>query len=346
MTKFWNTLRKYEGLKFAVGLTLIGLFFVIISIVVIVKPSDVVYEKTEATISLIDEVIIDDETEYQVYVTYTIAGEKYKDIAFGNYDSKMKVGDKVEIEYDVDRPDRIQAPGSEGIIYIFLVIGIGALGFGIFSLVKTIKTSTDEMNEFDKVDLKEADEATIQSIMNNTEEKKEYYFHFTGKLNQSYIMETPDRTPIYEANCDKITALKPFTFTFKNCKTGESAVHQISHVTTIEVGSSNNVSDWKNNIVTNSYFKIDGMNIWDYIGKLGYSLEPEFTGVKINFNIMHYGVNVARLEAAGTNVLNNDKDYGKLGDLPTQGLYKVYCKDSDIDAVFLAAFTTSRVEFI
>ena len=85
------------------------------------------------------------------------------------------------------------------------------------------------------------------------------------------------------------------------------------------------------------------MNVWDILGKEGYSLDPHFNGFKSYFDIYHYGVKVAKIELAGT------KSYKEgaskiLGDVPIKGMFKVYSKDSDIDMVFLCAFILSKVE--
>ena len=97
--------------------------------------------------------------------------------------------------------------------------------------------------------------------------------------------------------------------------------------------------------VSASEFKIDDVNNWDYLAKLGYSVEPQRDGIKLNFDVLHYGVPVARLEAAGVNILKDDKK-SVLGDkLPATGLFKVSCKDSDLEGVFAACFCVSRVEF-
>ena len=82
-----------------------------------------------------------------------------------------------------------------------------------------------------------------------------------------------------------------------------------------------------------------------YLADMGYSIEPKRSGIKLNFDVLHHGVPVAYLEAAGVNILNDDKK-SLLGDkLTTTGLFKVSCRDSDLEGVFMACFCVSRAEF-
>ena len=95
--------------------------------------------------------------------------------------------------------------------------------------------------------------------------------------------------------------------------------------------------------VTSSNFKIDDVNVWDILGKEGYSLEPHFNGLKSYFDISKYGVKVAKIELAGTKAYKENANK-LLGDMPIKGMFKVYAKESDIDMVFLCAFILSKVD--
>lgn len=178
---------------------------------------------------------------------------------------------------------------------------------------------------------------------NEYETMRDYYFHWTGKLNQSYVLETPAREAVYEAICDHIGVLRPYRYTFINRKTGTSRQHKVSH--TVTTGSGNGMEDSSFFIVESSRFKIDDVDNWEYLNSLGYSVEPKRSGIRLNFDVLHHGVPVAFLEAAGVNILK-DGAKNPLGDkLPGTGLYKVSCMDADLEAVFMACFCVSRVEF-
>lgn len=235
----------------------------------------------------------------------------------------------------------IDESGSPLLTYGGIAIGALAAIFAIYNLKKRMGTSLDEMNYFDKVDPSEADPEVIEKIQNSDEEQKEYYFHFCGKLNQSYILETPEREPIYEINCDKMGIVNQYVYTFTNHLTGKSFTSNVSHTTTTEYGSETF------SLIDQSYFKLDNVKIWDVIAEKGYSLKPYIDKIAMSFEVSHYGVHVADIVAAGTNILKEYEGKGGLRDVAmTQGIYRVYCRESDIDAVALIAFAVSRVEII
>ena len=171
----------------------------------------------------------------------------------------------------------------------------------------------------------------------------EYYFHWTGKMNQSYILETPERKAVFEAVCDHIGIFTSYRYTFLNRLTGDSKEHKVSHTVTQECGTG--IGNMRFSEIVSSRFKIDGVDIWELIQKRGYSLQPRRDGLKVNFDILQNGAPIAYLEAAGANILKDGAN-SKLGDkLPGKGLFKVSCEESDIDGVFLVCFCLSRVDF-
>jgi len=147
-------------------------------------------------------------------------------------------------------------------------------------------------------------------------------------------METPERQPIYEARCDKVGIVNKSIFTFINHINGKETKHFVGH--TVEVSY--------DDFITSSNAKIDGTNVWDTIAKEGYSLEPHLNGIKPYFDVLHYGIKVAKIEPAGSNILK-DGNNSKLGEIPGIGIFKIYSKQSDIDMVFFCAFVLSKVKF-
>ena len=217
----------------------------------------------------------------------------------------------------------------------FLVVGLAAAYGGYIMSRKTISKSVADYNHLDKVDINMADEETIRQIRESDEEEHEYYFHFTGKMNQSYIMETPDtREAVWEARCDSFNAFKPYEYTFINHLTGSEKACKISH--TME----NSTGDEFSSIIVSSYFKIDDENIWTHIGRLGFSMKPYLDDLAVSYEVFHYGVKVAEIAAAGREVFEKYENSGgiKVGN----GLYKIECRDSDIDDIGLIAFAVGR----
>lgn len=336
---FLSKLRKYAKIRTVIGLFLVGALFLVLGTLAVRAPKT---EKltAEATIDRIVEERFGDETTHTLYISYTDAnGERHENVEFGAYSSGMEEGGIVTIEYEKENPEAISSPNSGFIPYLILAVGAIALVASILLGIKAVRTSADDLNELNRVDRTKADPRKIDEIRNSNEPTCDYYFHFTGKLNQSYIMETPQRRAVFEAICDKIGVVSDYEYTFKNHQTGATKTCKVSHgVTqreTIGAGF---------NIATASNFKIDGKNNWDHLGELGYSIEPGIKGIKLNFDLYHYGVLVGRLEAAGTNIISDDKQH-LLGDaIPGKGLYKVSCRPSDIEGAFFACFSAARTE--
>ena len=338
--KIYNTAQKGSKLIFFIGLLLVGIIFTAIAGYLIFAPNDNV--ETEATvIDIMSEYDISNEsTVYFATVKYSVDGKEYSGKV--GCSSSTKVGDTMKIAYDPSNPG-VPSNVAGAIKYVFFGIGIVAVLVGLVMTVKTAKKKSEDMNYFDKVDKSNIDPAMVEEIKNNPEPTKEYYFHWRGKLNQSYILETPDRQPICEANCEKITLAKPFIFEFVDHISGRKKTCEVTHTLTSRYGVGD--GNFSFSIPNSSSFKIDGENNWVYLGKKGYSVEPHLDGIKLNFDVLHLGVKVAELKAAGANILK-DGEGSKLGEaLPATGLFKVYCKESDIPMVFMACFCASRVEF-
>ena len=339
---FWKTIRKIERIRFLASMLVIGLLFVVVGAVVLSLPKTE-YSSAEGTILRIESYTDGaGEEQQEVYVSYKdSAGVNHEDILYPAYSFSMKEGGTVTVLYDPASPENIQAPGGEYIPYIVLAVGIIAIAVAVFSIIKG-KQKAESASPFE-ASPEAADPAVAEQIQNDGEPAKEYYFHWTGKLNQSYILETPSRQSIYEANCDHMGVLTPYRYTFVDRLTGVSREHKVSHTVTKSYGR--DMGDVSVSAVASSDFKIDDVNNWEYLKKLGYSVVPRRAGLKMNFDVLRQGVPVAYLEAAGTNIL---KDEGKsfLGDkLTGTGLYKVTCKTADLEGVFTACFCLSRVEF-
>lgn len=337
MIKIRDFIRKYQQLTFFIGLLIVGVVFSIVGVISLKEPKIDGIEVEAKIVNIEEEKTGEDADgldtyDYHVYVDYTDKdGVEHSNVESYKYSSSMKVGDTINVEYNPENPEEIVHQSLIGDI-IFIIVGLVCVIVSIVKIVKTIKNKN--INEYNQVDMSKVTEGQIESIKNNKEEEKEYYFHFTGKLNQSYIMETPNRYTIYEAKCEKMGVVKDAEFTFINHITGEETKHLVGH--TVEVSY--------NDFITSSNAKIDGVNVWKTIGEKGYSLEPHLNGLKTYFDVLHYGVRVGKIELAGTNILKEGKT-SKLGEIPGVGLFKIYAKESDIDIIFFCGFVLSKVKF-
>lgn len=219
---------------------------------------------------------------------------------------------------------------------IFLGIGVVAAVVAVVLLVFAIKDKGDKLQQ---VDMSKYSKEEIDAVADSNEAVNDYYFHFEGKLNQSYILETKDRKPVVTMHCDKVGVVGKFKFTFKNELTGKVTEYEVGHTVTSRSGNGSVM------VPSKSSFKVNGQDVFKLIGSMGYSIISKIEGFKLNFDIAHLGTVVGSLVAGGVNAMNDDKKYGSLGNLPTKGVFSVKAKESDLDAVALIAFAVSRVEF-
>ena len=289
---------------------------------------------------------VNDTTEYHVFVDYTDAdGKEHKNVEYPGYDSGMKVGDTIEIKYNAENPEELISSGKY-VDYIFVAVGAAVVAFAVYNIiaVKKMAVINSRINA-ENVRLVEEEGAGVVPFGSAGSVEAEYYYHYNGRLNQSQILETPQREIVYEAQCGKMGVIGANRFTFVDHRTGASAEHVVSHTITNEFGGYK--ADGAYTAPTSSKFKIDDTDCWKYLRDLGgYSIVPHIDGFKINFDVTKYGVKVAEIRSAGTEVISEKHENSKLGRIPVSGLYKVYCRDEDLEAVFFAAFICSRVEFI
>lgn len=342
--KFFDFVRKFAVVRFYAIMILVGLLFSIVGGILFLRPNDNLATVEASIIDVGEEQIGSDDTFLFAVVEYEVNGTTYTGQV--GRSTSDKIGDKITIEYNINNPEEISNKGSDIVTIVFIVVGLALVVIGIVFLVKNIKRSSEDYNQLDRVDKDSVSEEVIKEIEESDEPMIDYYFHWCKKLNQSYVLETLSRTPVYEADCDRIGVFKPYIYTFTNHRTGRRFTSEVTHTITTSTGTSQMIGSGLTSISipTSSSFKIDKVSIWDYLGEKGYSLEPHLQGIKLNFDVLHYGVKVAYLEAAGVNAVKDGNS--KLGDkLPANGVYKVKCRESDLDGVFMACFAVSRVEF-
>ncbi len=333
---FLNKIKKFEKIRFSAALIIAGLIISIIAGIILTMP-DGNFEKVNAVITSIDEETVGENTDYTVIVEYNVAGQKYT-ANLGAYESDWKVGSEIECEYNLDDPADIRFGDGKMISLICCVVGIAVAVFGIFRLVKDIKTPSSEFSQYDRVKENQIDEKKAEEIRNRIEPAEDFVFHFTGKLNQSYIMKNAFGNPVYEAICDGITLFKDTKFEFKNHLTGVSETKMISHTVSTSYGSNGF------GMTVSSAFKIDGKNCWDILASMGYGFDFSLSGIKAHYEVKHMGVNIGYAELGGTGLVNEKYENNPLGKLPTNGIFKVSCPKSEVEAMFLICFCLAKTE--
>lgn len=123
-----------ECLRHGFFLFLVGAVILAVGCFLITGPQPERRE-TEAVISRIEE----HGDEHAVYVDYAVKGHGYLGVELGSYNSKMRVGDTVTIEYEVDDPTSIRSTDAEIILFIFMIAGLGIAAAGAWQLKRYIR---------------------------------------------------------------------------------------------------------------------------------------------------------------------------------------------------------------
>ncbi len=334
--KIFDMIKKYEKVRFAASILVVGLIISIISGIILVKPQKDL-PTVNATIISIEERGTGEDIEHTVKVSYRAGGKKYES-ELGAYETGWKVGDTIECRYDPENPSVVSTETGKLMPFIICLVGIAAVIYGAVNLKKSIKANSSDFAQYDKVSDEQIDPVVAEEIKNSNEPFEDFIFHFTGKLNQSYVMKNSFGEPVYEAVCDGIKLVKDTDFEFKNILTGENSTKMIGHAVTESYGGNNFGA------VIKSAFNIDGKNCWDVLASKGYGFKFSLNGLKAHYDVHHMGVNIGYVELAGTGVMNEKYKDNPLGKVPTNGIFTVKCPKSEIEAMFLICFCLSKTE--
>lgn len=332
--------KKFSLVKVAATFLIVGILLTTLSVIGIMTPQKE-FTPTEAEIVRIDERTVgQDDPEYTVIVSYTVDGVTYES-ELGAYESGWKVGQKIECEYDPDDPANVRKDDGAIVPYIVGAAGIFGIVFGAFQLIRSLRTPAKALNQYDRVDVQSIDPAKQQAILNNTESMQNYVFHFTGKLNQSFVMKDSAGKAVYEAICESVKLVGETPFTFKNHLTGKSEPRRIGHTVTSSVGYGER---FILEVPLSSAFTIDGKSNWDVLAEMGGAFRFSLNGIKSHFDVKRYDVPVGYCELAGTEVIKPQYAGNPLAKIPTNGIFRIECKPADAELFFLICFCLTRTE--
>lgn len=140
--RFAKFMRDYSSASFFIILSIVLAFVSIFYINFYNKTKN--FPTVEAIVTrteLYEEEHYDSDTHYDatytIYVEYTVDGKTYNE-EYGIF-SNMKVGDKVTVAYNPNKPEEVSQPASIIWLIGLVVASIIALIVAIFSVVKTIK---------------------------------------------------------------------------------------------------------------------------------------------------------------------------------------------------------------
>lgn len=327
---FMSLLKKYASLRIGLGFAVVGLLLAVLGCIALTRPAPLT-EKVTATIEEIQTQGVGENKTYTTIVSYRAAGQSYRQ-PLDTYTSTWQVGDTLECDYEVLDPSRIHYGNGRVTALVVTCAGFAAFAAGVFWLVTAARKPAAQPAPAP------AEAAPLPEDEFSDAPPREYIFHFTGKLNQSYVMKNTSGTHVYEANCAGITLVRDTEFEFRNCQTGESRVKKVGHTITHSMGGEGF------GLNLDSGFTIDGENCWEVLSRMGYGSSFSAAGGHFRYNITRYGAPVGYAESAGTGLMNPKYADNPLGKLPTKGIFRIQCRPCDITGVFLLCFCLSKTE--
>jgi len=171
-------------------------------------------------------------------------------------------------------------------------------------------------------------------------EEKEYYFRFYGKANQSHLMETPEREPIFAAEMTKFSLFGKCDYDFIDYVNDTRTHHTIGKTVTKSVGSGNISATLA------SDFKVDDQKLYELLKMEGYSSDRELhlEELDVHHTIEFEDQVVGVIKGAGSCIMPNVKENFLSKNLKAPGLYKVYTSPENARLMFLWCLYFARAE--
>lgn len=313
-----------------------GLFIIIFGIIMfLLSPNDMI--ETEATVTNSEiGYNINNEVENNLDITFEVDGVIHNN-TLSLSDTTITVGDKIKIYYSESDPNVISNIKDSNLIGIILIVaGAVLIVGGIYSAVKNIKK--DKALDYNGPVEDGRELKTEAKTEEEAKENQEYYFRYVGKgVKMAFILEDKDKNPIYEAKMTKFNLIGPCIYEFTNHEYGTKTEHKIGHTTT---------SEYNNELFsTNSYFKFDGTNCWDYFHSKGLRVQTDFTSKlpKLVYNLSNRGSFIGRVETSSMYVHEEDEEKHKIN-IPNKYYYRAWIDENNIENVFLLMFILTQVE--
>lgn len=159
---------------------------------------------------------------------------------------------------------------------------------------------------------------------------KTYKFEQERKfLKAGYFMKDESGNIVYEAKMLTQPLIGASDFDFINHLSGRTILHKVSKTLTTQVNE---------DFATNSRFKLDGTNIWDYLHEEGIRIDTDFSKGKIGLT---YTITLKGQPCA---IIASSTPKGK--SVITMGnCFDVTIEDDkDLDIVFLTTFAAARTD--
>lgn len=163
---------------------------------------------------------------------------------------------------------------------------------------------------------------------------KTYLYQPEKKISkQGAILTDEAGGAVYEAKMLKNSLFGGMQFEFVNHVTGKTVPHKVGHTLTSETQT----GGFTDILSTNSRFKLDGKNVWDYLHEQGIRIDTRRTGGKLGmtYNVTLKGQPMATVETStksGKSLLTGSH------------YYRVTADEADLDMAFLVAFAIARTD--
>ena len=296
------------------------------------------YEVATATITAREVIDIGEEQNdlYRVTLKYEDKdGVEHTGIVMDTYDSSWVVDKQVEIMYNVNDPNDVKTPSSP-LVLVIMFVGLGSIAViaGVFGIVGVFKRTNRKPNQNGEI-------VFANTFSENMVQNTKLYFHHTGKANQSYSVENQEGNVLFECKLLKFNLFASNLYEFVDNKTGDK--QQIKVGKTITSSSSDGyvfVGD-----VVSSYFKIDGVNCWDYVAGRGYEIKHMMQGrTIINYQILKDGINVANIYPADIKDPFNENSINFLR--MQKGYYRLEIANANLPDIVMIAFIVGRTDIV
>ena len=155
-----------------------------------------------------------------------------------------------------------------------------------------------------------------------------------GTIKQAFFLEDKESDIVYEGKMMKFKLLGASPFEFINHITNKTEEHQVGKTVTIE---ENNGVGLISVLSRKSYFKYDGVKIWDYLHDKGIRIESHLSDDKIGMT------HIVSLEGKEIATIASSTPKGK-SFITTDMYYDITCDEKDLDIVFLVAFSIAKTD--
>lgn len=242
--------------------------------------------------------------------------------------------------YLLIKPSAAEKPNTMMNI-IFIAVGAAVMALSLFFIIhgaRQFKKQKPLSEEEVKANEKKlhAGEPKIENLKGT-----KLFFHFGGKMNQSYFVEDQKGEKRFECILKKYNPVAANTYEFtdvrhnftKTVKVGKTLT-QSTEGGIVPVGA-----------VLSSNFKIDGVGCWDYLRNRGYEikyfvLERPFA----RFELHKFGKLVAKITPCnGKDPFNeNSMNFLRMG----VGIFRIEIIDCRLDDAVMAAFIAARTDTV